>query len=231
MKCSLDISNFLEEIASLSHSVVFLYFFALIAEEGFLISSCYFLEFCIQMLISFLFSPYPLEMLRGLKQNLMLIRDWARPAFECLSVSCSGMGQQWPAAGAGALGATDLVVALALLEEVTIYPIIELPELTQDWGNKFLEGTDKTLCTPGPRRKEQWPHKRLTQICLWCPGVSSRGIGQWWPAAGLKAPSAAVCAWKHLKEVSIFFITSTMVWSQVKQQGENTAWPNNRKLV
>ena len=41
MKCSLDISNFLEEISSLSHSVFFLYFFALIAEEGFLISSCY----------------------------------------------------------------------------------------------------------------------------------------------------------------------------------------------
>ena len=48
MKCSLGISNFLEEISSLSHSVVFLYFFALIAEEGFLISSCYSLELCIQ---------------------------------------------------------------------------------------------------------------------------------------------------------------------------------------
>ena len=55
MKCSLGISNFLEEISSLSHSVVFLYFFALITEEGFLISSCYSLELCIQMLISFLF--------------------------------------------------------------------------------------------------------------------------------------------------------------------------------
>ena len=37
MKCSLGISNFLEKISSLSHSVVFLYFFALIAEEAFLI--------------------------------------------------------------------------------------------------------------------------------------------------------------------------------------------------
>ena len=37
MKCSLGISNFLEEISSVSHSIVFLYFFALIAEEGFLI--------------------------------------------------------------------------------------------------------------------------------------------------------------------------------------------------
>lgn len=36
MKSSLGISNFLEEISSLSHSIVFLYFFALIAEEGFL---------------------------------------------------------------------------------------------------------------------------------------------------------------------------------------------------
>ena len=52
----LGISNFLEEIPSLSHSVVFLYFFALIAEEGFLISTCCSLELCIQMGISFLFS-------------------------------------------------------------------------------------------------------------------------------------------------------------------------------
>ena len=49
MKCSLGISNILEEISSLSHSVVFLYFFTLIAEEGFLISPCYSLELCIQM--------------------------------------------------------------------------------------------------------------------------------------------------------------------------------------
>ena len=56
MKCSLGTSNFLEEIASLSHSVVFLYFFALIPEEGFLMSPCYSLELCIQMGISFLFS-------------------------------------------------------------------------------------------------------------------------------------------------------------------------------
>ena len=36
MKCSLGISNFLEEISSLSHSVVFLYFFALITRKSFL---------------------------------------------------------------------------------------------------------------------------------------------------------------------------------------------------
>ena len=56
MKYSLGISNFLEEISNLSHSIVFLYFFAFIAEEGFLNSPCYSLELCIQMGISFLFS-------------------------------------------------------------------------------------------------------------------------------------------------------------------------------
>ena len=56
MKCFLGVSNFLEEISSLSHYVVFLYFFALIAEEGFLTSPCYSLELCIQMGISFFFS-------------------------------------------------------------------------------------------------------------------------------------------------------------------------------
>ena len=43
-----------KEIKSLTVSIVFLYFFALIAEEGFFISPCYSLELCIQMLISFL---------------------------------------------------------------------------------------------------------------------------------------------------------------------------------
>ena len=56
MKSSLGISNFIEEISNLSHSIVFLYFFALITEKGFLISPSYSLELCIQMGISFLFS-------------------------------------------------------------------------------------------------------------------------------------------------------------------------------
>ena len=50
------VSIFLEEISSLSHSIVFFYFFAVITEESFLISPCYSLELCIQMGISFLFS-------------------------------------------------------------------------------------------------------------------------------------------------------------------------------
>ena len=52
MKSSLGVSNFLEEISSLSHSIVFLYFFALITWESFLMSPRYSLQLCIQMHLS-----------------------------------------------------------------------------------------------------------------------------------------------------------------------------------
>ena len=72
----------------------------------------------------------------------------------CLSVSRGHTGQQWTAAITGALGAADLGMAKALLEEVAINPTIEPPELTRDWRNRLLEGTNRSLCTPGHRRRE-----------------------------------------------------------------------------
>ena len=102
-----------------------------------------------------------------------------------------------------------------------------ITELTRDWGTRLLEGTNKILCTPGPGRKEQGPHRGLTQACPWVSlGVPGRGVGQQYTAAGSGALSAAVL-WK---EVAIIFITSTLVGSQVKQQGGKTAPPINRKL-
>ena len=59
---------------------------------------------------------------------------------------------------------------------------------------------------------------------------SGGGVGQRWPAAGSGTLSPTVCAWDLLKEVATIFITSTIVWSQVKQEGGNTALPINRKL-
>ena len=54
-------------------------------------------------------------MLKGLEQILVHMRrphrDWARLAFEYLSASCGGMGQQWPATEAGALGTAKLGMA------------------------------------------------------------------------------------------------------------------------
>ena len=50
------------------------------------------------------------------------------------------------------------------------------------------------------------------------------------PAVGLGALSAAMHTWHLLKEVVIIFITSTIVWSQIKQQGGNTELPINKKI-
>ena len=74
-----------------------------------------------------------------------------------------------------------------------IWSLVPLPFLIPAW-------------TPGPRRKEQWPHKRLCWTCLWVSRVSSRGMGQWWPAAWLGALSVAGHAWDLLREVTIIFI-------------------------
>ena len=56
-------------------------------------------------------------MLGGLKQTLCTPgpRDPTETEPEqCLSISCGGMGQQWPVAGAGALGAADLAMVRPL---------------------------------------------------------------------------------------------------------------------
>ena len=76
MKCSLGMSNFLEEISSLSHSVVSLYFFALITEEGFLISPCHSLELCIQVDLSVCLLLSYKALLSYPKETLYFLTFW-----------------------------------------------------------------------------------------------------------------------------------------------------------
>ena len=45
-------------------------------------------------------------------------------------------------------------------------------------------------------------------------------MGWWWPAAALGALSVAVYVWDLLKEVTMIFITSTIVWPQVNNREE-----------
>ena len=94
---------------------------------------------------------------------------------------------------------------------LNINPTIDQPELTQDWGNRLWEGINKTLCAPGPRRKEQRPHKRLIQTC------PSRSIewrcGSTVACCRVSVLSAVGHAWDLFQAVTIIFITSTIVWS------------------
>ena len=52
-----------------------------------------------------------------------------------------------------------------------------------------------------------------------------------WPAAGLGALSVAVHAWDLLKKVAIIFITSTIVWPQVKKQGGTQPCPSTENWI
>ena len=65
----------------------------------------------------------------------------------------------------------------------------------------------------------------VTSTTGYCP---SGGMGLRWPAAGFGALNVEVSAWDLLKEVTVIFIISTIVWPQVKQQ--ETHPPINRKL-
>ena len=77
------------------------------------------------------------------------------------------------------------------------------PSLGLEWKLTFSRSVTPRNSDPAIN----WP--RLT--CE-CPGVSGGGMGSLWPAAGL----GSVCAQDLLQEVAIIFITSTIVWSQIK---------------
>ena len=123
-------------------------------------------------------------MLRRLKPTLWAPgpRDPTETETElCLSVSCRGTGQQWPASGAGALGAADLGMAKALLEEVAINPTMKLPELTQDWGNRRFEDTNRTLCN----RTQEKGAVTLQETDPDRPGRGQDSPGEAWVGGGL----------------------------------------------
>ena len=54
-----------------------------------------------------------------------------------------------------------------------------------NWGTRLLEGTNKTLCAPGPRD----PTETEPELCL---SISCGGTGQQWPATGAGALGTAV---------------------------------------
>ena len=101
-------------------------------------------------------------------------RDWDRTVIECLlwryrsAVDCCGgrgSGCMRPGYGISHLGGC------------CHWPHCRAARTYTGLGNRLLKGTNKTLCAPGSRRKEEWAHNRLTQTCLWA-GVSNRGVGR-----------------------------------------------------
>ena len=132
------------------------------------------------------------------------------------------MGQQWPAAGAGALGAADLGIAKVFLEEVTINPTIESQNLHGTGETDSWKAQTKPVCIR-TREKGTVISQETDPDCP----CMSRSL---WQRHGLAVACCrirgtecgSIWVWELLKEVSIIFITSTIVWPQVKKQGGNT---------
>ena len=64
-----------------------------------------------------------------------------------------------------------------------------------------------------------------------CLGAPGGGVGWWWPAAGLGALSVAVHTWDLLREVTIIFITSTIVWPQVNNREGTQLHPSTENWI
>ena len=83
----------------------------------------------------------------------------------------------------------------------------ELPELTQDWEIHSWRA-QQNLVNQDPGERNSDPTGDLP---VGVQEISSESMGYWWPAAGLGAQNVAVHAWDLLREVTIIFITSTIV--------------------
>ena len=125
------------------------------------------------------------------------------------------MGQQWTAAGAEALGAVDLGMVEALLEEVTINHHRATRTYT-GLGKQNLGGYKQNLVHTRTQENGAVTPQETDSDMPVSVQESGGGVGQRWPAAGLGALSVSVPAWDLLKEVAIVFITSTIDWPQVK---------------
>ena len=103
------------------------------------------------------------------------------------------------------------------MEDVAINPTIELPELTQDWETDS-QRAQQNLVHQGPEERSSDSTGDCPRLACGCLGVSGRGVGRWWPVAGWGALSVSAHAWDLLREVTIIFITSTIVWPQVNSR-------------
>ena len=101
------------------------------------------------------------------------------------------------------------------MEEVTINPTTEPPELTQGWENT-LGGHKQNLMLTRTQEKGAVTQQKTDPELPVSVQESRESVGRQWPAARLRALSVAKPACDLLKEVAIIFITSTTVWPQVK---------------
>ena len=166
--------------------------------------------------IMFTIKPIPARDAKRTQTNLVhtrtqrLRRDWDRTVSECLLWGSGSVSAVGCCRGRGS-GCSRLECGIALLEEVTINPTTDSRRMQTE------------PCAPGPRRKEQWPHKRLAQTCLWVPRslrwrrgyvVACRRVGSYTECSSAYMGPFECHYYLHLHH----YITSTIVWPQANNR-------------
>ena len=107
------------------------------------------------------------------------------------SISCGGMGQQWTAPGARLSVQQTWVWHEPSWRRLPLTPPYSYQNLHRPGKYSLRAQTEPCLHQdPGERSSDttrDWP-----RLAHECPGVSSRGVGRWWPAAELGALSACI---------------------------------------
>ena len=105
-----------------------------------------------------------------------------------------------------------------------------ITELTQGWGNRLSEGKNKTLCTPFSWILQEKGAVTPQETDPDLPVSVQESPAEAWVGRRLLQGRDTECSSTCTGPLKGSpFITSTIVWSQVKQQGGNTAPPINRK--
>ena len=117
---------------------------------------------------------------------------------------------------AGSLGALGLGMAQAFLEEVAINP----PQNRQSLPSTGETGSGRAQTEPCATRTQEKGAGTPQETNPDLPVTVRESLAEVWVRGGLVqgwgALSVAVGVWGLLKEVNIIFITSTIVWFQVK---------------
>ena len=106
------------------------------------------------------------------------------------------------------------------------------------WGTEtpFLEGTNKTVCIPGPRGMQQWAHRRLNQNYMlvlevscggWVGSAFTAGTGHW-QQQSWETP-LGMCLQQSLQTPRLGILRSNTTWKGMQLHPSadnwNEAWP------
>ena len=103
---------------------------------------------------------------------------------------------------------------ISLLEVVAINSTIEPPELTQVWGNRLLEGTNRTCVHQDPGERSSDPTRHWPRLADVSRSLQQRRGS----AVACCKVEGTECSSALLKNVDTIFITSTIVWPQLNNR-------------